>query len=222
MLRGQSLLEFALNRRIVFILITGVFSSLSYAQSTQDATRLSDDNIAFIYWSRSDDPIPYETFASRVSDEYRQATNEFTRNDTLQRAIPVVDARLSEAREIERVYINISHRLAEYDFDRGGFPGSLSESTYIPYDRSGLGSYRVRFSNAGDFRFFPVSQDDARSVLSEAPGRQVTQRVEGTIVSVEQRYENYSNRSYLVVVLDKVELRHQSGEVFALLERQTN
>ena len=208
-------------KKIVILTFATVVYGFSHAQSDQNtgntsianATMLSDDNIELIYWSRAQEPIPYENFAYNVSEEYRQANNEFTRGDALQRAIPIVDARLSAVRDVERVYINVRHRLAEYDFDRGGFPSNLSEGTYIPFSSG----YRVRYSNAEDFLFFPMSQDDARSALSEAPSRSVTKRVEGTIVSVEP---GWRGEPYIVVRLEKVELRHSSGEIFASLEVQ--
>lgn len=176
-----------------------------------DGTRITDTNAPFLYESRADIPAPDHKLAAMISSEYRNAEDEFTRHDLFQRTKPVVDRRLREGRETERVYLLVGGRLAEYDFDKIGFPSGFTEQTYIPFDKP----YQVRFTNVNDFAFIPVPMDKARALagaLRRSRGCSFT--IEGKV----DRATEVDRAKVLYVTAVRVEVSLESGTNVATLQ----
>lgn len=180
--------------------------------------RVTDGNILFLYESRADVRAPDHELAAIISKDYKDAADEFTRHDLLQKIKPVIERRLSEAEQTERVHLVIGSRLGNYDFERSAFPSDMSDNTYIAFDRS----YRVQFDNADRFAFIPVPQEEARSLAGALRiSRAVTFRVEGTISRVAEDWDSAgSNQKVVYMQVDRVVLSMKNNRQIASLEVQ--
>lgn len=77
-------------------------------------TRITDGNIPFLYESRAAVRAPDHRLAAILSKDYRNAEDEFTRHDLLQQIKPVIEDRLSQARQTTQVYMLIGDQLGSY------------------------------------------------------------------------------------------------------------
>ena len=91
--------------------------------------RVVEENVAFLYEARAELPVPDEELARRVSIDYANARDEFSRHDIFQRVKPIIAKRLAEARNTKLVYLAVSTNLGDYDFERKSFPTGFSEAT---------------------------------------------------------------------------------------------
>ena len=182
-----------------------------------EGTRITDNNIPFLYESRADVPAPDHKLAELISTEYRNAEDEFTRHDLFQQTKPVIDRRLREGRETGRVHVVVGGQLAEYDFDKSGFPSGFSDGTYIPFSSSAnqWSRYQVRFANVDDFTFIRVPVDKARSLARELRrSRRCSFFIEGVIESASEA----DGGKVLYITVDRVEASLSSGTNVATLE----
>ena len=178
--------------------------------------RINDTNIPFLYESRADIPAPNHKLAEMISSEYRNAQDEFTRRDLFQQTKPVIERRLREARETQRVYLRVGAQLAEYDFDKAGFPSGFGENTYINFsgEANRWSGYQARFANVEDFSLIPVSIDKARELASALRrSRKCSFVIEGGI----DRAEEVNGKKVLYVAVDRVEVSLASGANVATL-----
>lgn len=70
--------------------------SLLVSLNAQTAEKLTNENIAFIYESRTDLPTSDENLAKIVSIEYKNARDEFTQYELMQKIKPVLKTKLNE------------------------------------------------------------------------------------------------------------------------------
>ena len=169
--------------RKVLTILSVLLSASVLAQ--EGSTRLTDDNIVFIYESRADIRTPDEWLARKISSDYRRANDEFTKYDLMQQIKPVLARRLNEARETQTVFLSIRGGLADYNFEKQSFPTGLGENTIIPYDDP----YTLVFTNGSKMSELPVPLAQARTLSARLQkSRDVAYTVTGDIVGVEEGY----------------------------------
>ena len=170
--------------------------------------RVVEENVAFLYEARAELPVPDEELARRVSIDYANARDEFSRHDIFQRVKPIIAKRLAEARNTKLVYLAVSTNLGDYDFERKSFPTGFSEATYIPFRNR----YTVTFVNGVDIEYMPVAMESARSLAGKLQKtRRATAKIYGEIQGVSERKLNYLVTKALSVRITKIELSLQSG-----------
>lgn len=129
------------------IMKTGlIILSLLLSLNAQTAEKLTNENIAFIYESRADLPTSNESLAKIVSIEYKNARDEFTQYELMEKIKPVLKTKLSEAKANNSYFLNVGSKLGEYDFKNNTFPTGFSEGTYIPFENG----YVLSFNNIKD------------------------------------------------------------------------
>ena len=179
---------------------------------TQTPTRITDENIPFIYESRAEAPDSDVELLERISSDYsRFMSDEFARRDLEEQLRPILDSRLLEARAINRVTVDFGSDLGAYDFERSAFPTYHNTSTYVRF-----GPYSVRFSNAADLSFVPVAEDVARDLVSSMrDSRAISLSVTGTIVRVER---SASTGKTVYVRAEQVDVALRSGSAVGTIE----
>ena len=195
----------------------------------QTPTRITHENISFVYESRVSTPEPDEWFMRLISADYRSASDEFTRRRLADQLQPVIDRRLREARAVSRISVEVTYALGEYDFERSAFPTSAISEYVTNYDRANWSSsvsrkgYSLEFTNAEDFAFVPVAEDFAQELITGEmrDSRRVELIVTGTIVRaavVVERSNGYIPLNTLFVRAEQVDVTLQSGTIVRTLE----
>ncbi|MBK9990661.1 MAG: DUF4852 domain-containing protein [Verrucomicrobia bacterium] len=180
------------------------------ACANAQAVRLSDDNAPFVYEVKAEIPTPKETLAKILSNDYRNAPDEFTAHELFEKIEPVIDKRVAEAKTTKTWMIVIGAQLAAYDFKAKGFPSGFSESTFIPFNRG----YAVMFSNASDFSLVPVDMATAKGLSSSLQrNREVSITVEGALISSKEKELNYSTNKVVFIEINKVTMKLRDGTV---------
>lgn len=129
--------------------------------ASSQEVRIDDNSVVFLYESRAEIRAPDYRIAEAISLDYRDAKDEFTRHDLLERLKPVIRERIAEARETSSVYVVIGGRLGDYDFQQSAFPTGIggSRSTFVQY-----GEYAATFANQNSLAFLPVPIESARAL----------------------------------------------------------
>ena len=189
------------------------------AGAPAETTRITDDNIAFLYESRAAVAAPDHTLAEVISVDYRNAKDEFTRHDLFQRIEPVIRERLREAKAADRVQLLVANAVLDYDFERGAFPTGFSTATYFDYQvgraYSDTTRYRVRFANGDELAHVPVTVEDARRFSAHLRrSRDATYRID----CVPGRAVEERGRKTLYVTATRVEMSLANGSRVATVD----
>ena len=197
-------------------------------------TRITGDDIFFLYFAWTDDakdklPWPDDSrdkmlrLVYQISPAYRKAVDEFARKRALEATRPIVERRLRDARNTQRIHFSVQTVLGEYDFDRRAFPVSaLSDGCrQVRFEtrmNDGHCSKRLRdldvdisFSNADDMAYMPVRLQDAELLAPHLrESRAVTLRVVGDIEGAFAVRRPLSGRRVIQVRVRKLDIWSRS------------
>ena len=171
-------------RRLVWAVGVAASAAANAAGAGEtEGPSLSGGNVPWMYEARANVRAPDETLAGMVSAEYREAKDEFTRHELLQRIKPVIALLIEDARATSRVHIDFRGNLGEYDFEAEGFPTTLDEGTFEWFGVADADRfYQVVFENVGDMAVLDVPLASARRLARQLQGnRAVEYRGHGTI-----------------------------------------
>ncbi len=173
-----------------------------------DDMRVSDQSIVFLYESRAEIPAPDHHIANAISVDYRQAQDEFTRYELMEKIKPVIDKRKAEAGKTASVYLIVGSNLGEYDFERKGFPTGMGEGTFVNFDNN----YTVTFANGEALGFLPVPMESARALAGQLRrSRRAAISIYGEIASVKERELNYYTKKTVDLKVTRIEVELDSG-----------
>ncbi len=126
----------------------------------------SGNQIMFAYLALAAMPVDYKDIANTFSQDFRQASDEFRKNDLLTALKPKIDGEVAKAGKRRYAKLTIDNPIQKYDFEKKGFPveGSVWQSGSYRFF-SDNSSYRVGFSNGDAFRYLNVpSEESARAI----------------------------------------------------------
>lgn len=178
------------------------------ADPEADAVRLNGDSAPFAYNAYAAIPTPESQLAAIISVDYRRAPDEFTAQELLSKIRPVIETRVEESKAVEHWRVVIDSRLAQFDFQRGGFPTGMNSDTFVPFGNF----YAVTFSNISDFSLVPVPVEEAKK-LAEAlrRDRRVVVEILGQVEGAEEKTINYHRRKVLNFKIDSVTINLRDG-----------
>lgn len=182
-----------------------LFSTLALAEPV----RLTDENAYLYYESRADIASPSHKLAEYLSQDYKNARDEFTKHDLLQKIEPVLAKKLIEAKDTKTVLLRVRGKLGDYDFNKKAFPTGFGETTFIPFSND----YAASFVNGNDIQFMEVNMEAARELSDELrKTRTATFDIVGSIVGAgEEAVNSWSSKKMLKVKIEKLSVKHKSG-----------
>lgn len=192
------------------LLVTTILLAVSFSAFAEntESVLVSDDNVHYYYESRADIKATDQELAKIISVDYRNARDEFTRHDLLQKITPVLKKRLAEAKTNDKIHLRVGSKLGDYDFDKKAFPIGFGKGTFIPFKNG----YVVTFENSDGLEYIPVPLDKARE-LSQAlqRGRQITLEIDGTPVSAMEKQLNWGHHKALSIKVTKLSVTLTRG-----------
>ena len=158
-----------------------------------------------------------QTLFGVISRDYREAKDEFKRNEMSIQLASELKTKLRQARGQREIVVSMDVRLDEYDFQRKGFParlrGFLQQAAIIYSAEAGeykREHYHVEFTNPRAASFVRVGEEIAREVTSvlQANHRQAELVLQCDIVRARVHQDRYSFHAYkqLTVKVKKAEL----------------
>ncbi len=148
---------------VAVFVVGGLAAGVALAADVQ----ITEQSVVFLYEARAEVRVPVHKLAEVVSGDYRAAQDEFTRHELMRSIEPVIERRLEEARTADVVFLLTRSNLGEFDFEKGGFPTGVGDDTFWRMRSAHPQDYVVRFRNAGNLAFLPVSVDSARSLAGD-------------------------------------------------------
>jgi hypothetical protein len=182
--------------------------AVTVKENSEDVVRLDASNIIFLYEAYADLPSTLERLAHAYSSDYREARDEFAKQQLLEKLKPVLTRKTKEAAELDSVMIRLRWSAPEYDFKRQGFTSGISSSSFVPFDVSGC-AYAASYKGVKPFSFVPVPEAEASSfskILSHS--RDGYLEIFGTVVSAEE----VEGRKTVVLKLKKVSCFLSKGQ----------
>ncbi len=184
-----------------------VLPLISLAESVQ----VTEENIPFIYETKAEIPTPPKILAGMISEDYLRARDEFTARELFEKIEPVITKRIAAARETQLWRIEITDKLAEYDFDSKAFPTQLTEGTFIAFS-VGNQRYAAKFVNPELFAKIPVELDVAKKLSGTLQkSRTVKILVEGVVKDAAEKNINYHKRKTINFEISKVVIKLADG-----------
>lgn len=182
---------------------------------------LTDESVVFVYESRSDEKTPNSIFAYALSQDFRNAKEEFTRYDIVQDLQSEIEEKLRQAEEVKTVGVIVRGRLREYDFERKLFPINLAGGPEdyprrIWFDQH----YAVELLNVAGKIELPVPFESAKKLAGELQkSREVECVVVGRIRDTGQGNDNRLPPVKVVSVqADHITVRFANGQEVGSLE----
>lgn len=174
----------------VFAMLLSLFCAQTiYAKDSQNTERLTDETVPFVYESRAKLPASDETLAEFISVDYRNARDEFTKHELLEKIQPIIKSTLTEAKSKGEYFLRVGTKLGQYDFNKKQFPSGFSSSTFIPFENK----YAVIFDNVKEIENIPLALDAAKSLSGKLQqSRAITAVVYCRIISTQEKQLNYS------------------------------
>ena len=189
--------------QIFFLLILS--SNPGFAQQPY---QVEDIDMALIYYKLSGTQFPWKEIAQNYP-EYRKASDEFARQDVLEKLKLRIEEQAKELMEGKKKSLAIITRMdiKEYDFDHAAFPLDFSENTYFSYASypSVYEDIAVTFKNGSQFTMWPVSKEEARKITQQiGSGREVVATIEFIPVSAKSAKISYRDRMVIEVNIIKI------------------
>lgn len=173
-----------------------------------DTVQFSDENVPFAYEINAEIPSPTESLAKIISQDYRNAPDEFTAKELFEKIQPLIKKRMDAAKSVETWTLLIRDQLAPYDFANSGFPTEISEKTFIPFDNG----YAVMFTNGPDFQILPVPIESAKALSRKLQNRRTIElKVDGKVVGSEEKALNYGDRKVVLVEISGISVKLEDG-----------
>ena len=177
-----------------------------------DAPAIDESSVAFVYETKADVPTPEDKLAAYISADYANAPDEFQQHTMLEKLRPIIKKRLDAAKATSTFVLRIAFQLPKYDFDRHGFPSTLSETTIVPYQNN----YIVKFSNWDQMDLVPIDELKAQTLdLTLRRSRQAILRVYGSVDTCKEEEVNGIRSKVLYIKASKLVLSVGDSSKFA-------
>lgn len=198
-------------RNIFVMLLSLICAQTTYAQETE---RLTDDEVPFVYESRAKIPTSDEKLAGYLSAEYRNARDEFTKNELLEKIRPVLKSKLAQAKTNSEYFLRVGAELGQYNFSSNTFPSGFSSSTFIPFKDS----YAVVFDNVKDIENIPVSLESAKSLSGKLQkNRRIAAVVYCRIIGTQEKQLGWRDSKVLKAHVTKVDFLSDNDELISTI-----
>ncbi|MFT3763460.1 MAG: DUF4852 domain-containing protein [Pseudoxanthomonas sp.] len=170
----------------------------------------SGEQIMFLYVAASRLPPDFPKLAENYSQEYRQTSDSFRRNDLLQAIKPQLEQKISAAAASPYAWMLVDNSvLGAYDFERKGFPVREFDhdgNRYF-YDNS---DYQIAWANRDQVQFAPVA-DEAKARELEAMRTQYGNPPRAKVYFFAQSAD--LNRRIVRAFVTRVQIVDKSGRV---------
>lgn len=139
------------------------------ADSNSSPVKLDPIRAGFLFHRLTKTPVKLDDFGVAFP-EVRGARDEFERRDLLAKVRPDLEEAQRSVATAKTFSIRIGAQLADYDFDRKGFPSGIAEGTFVPFDVGGaFGNgphFAVSLNNAGNYSIIPMEEAEARKLAA--------------------------------------------------------
>lgn len=140
-----------------------MLAGAAWAQQTRAARGLDP---AFVYYELAGLPVPWTDLA-RHYNEYRNARDEFERNERFAALRPAMERERTEALRHKVFALPTGTTVGEYDFTRETFPIGFSASMFFTFDIDAPGSrFALTFVNGDRLTDWKLPKDKAREVAA--------------------------------------------------------
>jgi len=174
-----------------------------------------------VYESRAKLPASDEKLAEFLSADYRNARDEFTKQELLEKIKPVIKSTLTEAKSKGEYFLRVGTKLGQYDFDKKQFPSGFSSSTFIPFEiRFGMevSRYAVMFDNIKEVENIPLPLDAAKSLSGKLQqSRAITAVVYCRINGTQEKQMNYRDFKVMMAHVTKVDFLTDDGALISTI-----
>lgn len=163
-----------------------VLSALFIAHPAQAETleNPTGEQMAFLYYHLLGEEPPFKEAAESMLRNKR--FNEFEKGRAVEAKIKELKDRYQGYDRYDRIVFTARENLSEYDFDKRGFyNSSFSDTSYYPFS-SPFGGISLRFSNAGEFYFWPMEANEAEELLKKLDYRRVNMEMEILLMRAEK------------------------------------
>ena len=203
-----------MNRPLIFVLAAlSTATSLTLAAEDDETAKLDARTAPYVYEAYASKPLGNAAIAAQVSQDFRNAPDEFAQWDYFQKLLPSIQRKTKEAKEASTFQVVIGAELTRYDFDKMGFPTEFEATTFIPLQSS---SYAIKFSNTETFASIEIPIEQARKhQLTLRQSRRVSFVV--TVKPVSAATETLNSQSYNCITAQILEFQIMlpSGEALA-------
>jgi hypothetical protein len=172
----------------------------------------SGNQIMFLYVAASKLPPDYEKLAASYSNEYRNTSDSFRKNDLLQAIKPQLEQKIAQASADPYGWMEVDDaRLGAYDFQRKGFPiGEFEDGRYRYFNDAY--DYKIGWANYSQLAFAPVADEAiARQLESMRTGYSNTPRLKIYFFAQGADLDNERVRA----LVTRVQITDKSGRVLA-------
>lgn len=169
----------------------------------------SGQQIMFLYVAASKLPPDFAKLAESFSQEYRNTSDSFRKNDLLNAIKPQLEQKIKEAEASPYAWMQVvSANLGPYDFERKGFPVREFEQGRERYFYDGS-NYRLTWANVDEIQFVSVP-DEAKARELEAL-RNIAQGVQMKIYFFAQSAD--LNRQVVNAYVTRIRFTDRDGRV---------
>lgn len=203
------------------IIILGIFLTTFLIASpvlSEEVIEPSDLEIGFLYYKTSKLPIPWDHFANHYT-EYRSARDEFQRMDAMEKIKPLLEDIQRRVLKANLFIVRFRTRVGEYDFENGGFPIEITDTTYlpIPTSRSNMGgpNFAIEFINGHKYSILKVSKEEARKrIVFLRDSRQVVIEVEFVPKAAEEkRIDLFRTYRFISAEIKRIKVFSEKGQL---------
>ena len=181
------------------------------ASSYVDLT--SGNQLMFLYYALSNIPPDFESMATNYSQDYRNTSDAFKKNDIMNVLKPQMLAAIETAKTQRYGIWTIDYAfIGHYDFNKKAFP---LNSPFLANSSIGFfqdnGRYQIEFKNGDAFSYMPVADENVAKKIEElvSHGKQFTIKV-----YVFAQDANLSRRD-VDAVITRADLLDKSGSLLA-------
>lgn len=193
---------------ILFVIVI-IFSSTTFAD---EAEKLTNDNAGYIYESRTKLPISLEKLAAQEVADYRNARDEFSKHEMLEKIKPELVEKLKAAKDISDYQLKVGVIIGQYDFEKNRFPSGFVDTTFIPF----IHDYAVTFSNIKNIEYIPIPLDIAKDLSSSLQkSRDITAIIDCKILGTKIETLGYLQKKVLITKVSKVYFYTDDGKLIA-------
>lgn len=157
---------------------------------------ISDREAFLIYESRAEQPLPVDELA-RICLKYDKPKDEFEEREKLAFHKNKISEYFQVLRKSDNLMVYFIEDIAEYDFDRQGFPLAINQDMFIKFDNG----YALQFTNADQASFLPVAPEKAKAVsknfIRRDFGRKCVTTIKSHIVGLDK--SNLNDKPYKII-----------------------
>lgn len=174
---------------LIAVGLLSLLASLAQAQQARVARGLDP---AFVYYELSGLPVPWTDLARHYSD-YRNARDEFERNERFAALRPAMERARDDALRHKTFLLQTGTEVGEYDFANETFPLSFRATMFFTFDLDVPGPrFALSFANGGDLIDWKLPKEKARDVAAMLRNnRRLPVEIEYTPIAAREDNLNY-------------------------------